>query len=1223
MSLQSRLVKSSVIHSTNFSVNSSNAAHSGVKWLHSRSLNSSTRIPLYKLHFSAQPRSLCNSILCSAIRRLHSSAMSLDSDLAARYQKKTQREHILLRPEPYMGDINKQTQHNWILQYNSATNRYEMQLKQLEYSAALIHIFDEILVNAADNRHRNTNTNKMTTISVEIDPAASTISVYNDGAEIPIELHPVEKVYVPELIFGHLLTSSNYNDNISRLTGGRHGYGAKLTNIFSKTFEIELQDGKTHYKQTFSDNMALQGKPIIEKSKNKKTFTRITFQPDLQRFGETNLNETTMSLMKKRVFDVAACTAESDITVNYNGQRVPINKFEDYISYFPAPAEGKFISSKINENWQISVGPALSSHQYSNLGPLRDISFVNSIATTRGGSHVNYVAEQVALHIQSHLQKNFKQFAAVPLALIRAEFSLFINCNISNPAFQSQTKELLITPPSKFSQTLKFPANWLNSVVNHSGIVENCVDALEAKQKAELVKKTRGKRRNLAIPKLDDANWAGGERGRECTLILTEGDSAKALVLSGLSILGRDTFGVFPLRGKLLNVRDASHEQIINNTEINNVVQIMGLDHNQDYSTAESRNKLRYGRILLCTDQDHDGSHIKGLFINILHKFWPSLLKQPDFLSQFVTAIIKVTHSSSGVVKLFHSVPDFKAWYAAQPNSTLNKWKIKYYKGLGTNTSAEGREYFKNFAQHQLEFVWGGEKDSESIELAFSKLLADQRKTWLDGWREDLALDYSIKQLSFTDFINKELIQFSHYDNIRSIPSAIDGLKPAQRKILFAAFKRSLTQEIKVAQFSGYIAEQTNYHHGEISLQQAIVNMAQDFPGSNNLPLLQPIGQFGTRNQGGKDAASPRYIFTKLSPLARLIFPAADDSILRHRDEDGQSVEPVHFVPVIPLLLVNGAQGIGTGFSTLIPSYNPLDIIANLKAKLNGQNMSRMSPYVVNLSGIIRKERSGGNFISDGVISQLNNEVLEISELPWGRWTQDYKEYLQELLQSGIIRRFTEHHTAETVKFRVSLSPAQMLGAEKLGLIKAFKLSSNISLNNMHAFDETQLIKRFHNELEVVEQFFPVRLLAYEQRKAAQLSDLAKSLSKFDNKIKFIEAVINERIIIHRRNKAELVSLLNEMKFSRDEHDSYDYLLNLPLSSLTRDRVAALRDDFNKTQDEYNVLFNLTPQQLWLHDLNQLEKHLKHFQSGPTSPTSPQPMTARPKSPAKRLQRVK
>ena len=243
------------------------------------------------------------------------------------------------------------------------------------------------------------------------------------------------------------------------------------------------------------------------------------------------------------------------------------------------------------------------------------------------------------------------------------------------------------------------------------------------------------------------------------------------------------------------------------------------------------------------------------------------------------------------------------------------------------------------------------------IDKIFNKKRADDRKVWLENYDKTAFLDTGRPSVRYEEFVNNELIHFSTYDCARSIPNMVDGLKTSLRKILFCAFKRKLTSEIKVAQFSGYVSEHSAYHHGEASLNGAIVNMAQTYVGSNNIHLLMPNGQFGTRLEGGKDSASERYIFTMLNPITRFIFPSADDNILTYLNDDGLYVEPIYYAPIIPMILVNGSKGIGTGFSTEILCYNPLDIIHYLQLKLTSQEPCiDFIPYYDGFTGTITKE---------------------------------------------------------------------------------------------------------------------------------------------------------------------------------------------------------------------------------------------------------------------------
>jgi DNA topoisomerase-2 len=419
-----------------------------------------------------------------------------------------------------------------------------------------------------------------------------------------------------------------------------------------------------------------------------------------------------------------------------------------------------------------------------------------------------------------------------------------------------------------------------------SGIIEMALSATEVVEQKKLVK-TDGKKVNkIIVPKLDDANLAGTKDSQNCTLILTEGDSAKTMAISGLSVVGRDNYGVYPLKGKIINVKDISLQKISDNAEIANLKKILGLEQNKDYS--KGIDTLRYGKIMIMTDQDHDGSHIKGLLFNVFQTLWNSLYKCDGFLTSMLTPIIKAINNSSKEVISFYNMSDYEKWVETIHHNK-SSWKIKYYKGLGTSTDKEAKEYFKDMKQ--VKYICTEESD-QSIDLAFNKKRADDRKKWLSTYDKYEVLDYTQTSISYETFINKDLIHFSNRNLERAIPHICDGLKESTRKILFTCLKRNLYHnEIKVAQLAGSVSENTAYHHGENSLQEAIIGMAQIFVGTNNINLLQPNGQFGTRISGGQDSSSPRYIHTLLSKLTKLIFREEDNAILNYLDEDAVDME--------------------------------------------------------------------------------------------------------------------------------------------------------------------------------------------------------------------------------------------------------------------------------------------------------------------------------------------
>ena len=738
------------------------------------------------------------------------------------YQKKTQLEHILLRPDTYIGSTESVTQPMFIL--NADNNRIVQ--KDITYTPGLYKIFDEIVVNAADNKQRDLS---MDRLEVTVDADTNTISVLNNGKGIPVVMHKEHDCYVPTLIFGHLLTGSNFDDAEKKTTGGRNGYGAKLANIFSTEFVVECLDSENEVKftQVFRDNMHVTEDATVKKATKseikKGDYTKITFKPDLARFGMTSLDTDTIGLLSKRAYDIAGSMANKEgkkLSVYLNGKKIPVKDFKTYLGLFdgitpPAAFE------KVNDRWEVGVGVSDGSFQ--------QISFVNAIATIKGGGHVNYIADQVAKKLQVIVKKKNKGGAEIKPNQIKNHLAIFVNCLVENPTFDSQTKENLTIKPSTFS-SVKLSDKFMKSV-EKSGVVDSVMSYAKFKQNQALKRKGGTKKTKLTgITKLDDANHAGTAKSKDCTLIITEGDSAKSLAVSGLSVVGRDYYGVFPLKGKPLNVRDATHAQIMKNEEIMNLVEIMGLKFNVTY-TDENIKTLRYGHLMIMADQDHDGSHIKGLVINFMHHFWPSLLDVPGFLQQFITPIVKVTKGKKS--ETFFTLPEYEEWKESTGNDGKG-WNIKYYKGLGTSTGAEAKEYFSNLDIHEIHFNElstdhvtrddddeGMEMDDNSIntgagliEMAFSKSKVEDRKKWLNTVEKDTFLNYSEAQkngINYSDFINRELILFSQYDNIRSIAHLLDGFKPSQRKVLYACFKKKLKNEIKVAQLGGKCVVRKQY----------------------------------------------------------------------------------------------------------------------------------------------------------------------------------------------------------------------------------------------------------------------------------------------------------------------------------------------------------------------------------------------------------------------------
>ncbi|KAI0409549.1 DNA topoisomerase [Xylaria palmicola] len=1143
------------------------------------------------------------------------------------YQKLTQLEHILKRPDTYIGSIERTEQAMWV--FNKETVQMERR-PNVGFVPGLYKIFDEILVNAADNKQRD---DSMSYMKIHINRTEGYISVENNGKGIPVEMHEKENVYVPELVFGHLLAGSNFDDEEKKTVGGRNGYGAKLCNVFSTEFTLECQDSRNgkRYKQTWRDNMSKMDKAKITSSKS-ADFVRVTFKPDWIKFNMDGIDEDLESLLYRRVYDMAGTVRGVKVYLNDSYIKLDFKKYcEMYakaIARERSAEEGTEASttviledSKSHPRWE--VGFAVSD------GSFQQVSFVNSIATTSGGPHVNYISDQICDSLLKALSKK-KKGHTLKAHHIRNHIFIFVNCLVNNPAFNSQTKELMTTRPSAFGSKCVLTDAFLKKI-GQTDAINNIISFADAKADKLLAKSDGNKRSRISNAKLVDANLAGTKHGPECTLILTEGDSAKSLAVAGRAILDPDRFGVFPLRGKMLNVRDASIEQISKNQEIQNIKQFLGLKHKQVYTDTKG---LRYGHLMIMADQDHDGTHIKGLLINFLQVQYPSLLKIPDFFQEFITPIVKVWQGSNPKkplkLKSFFTQPQYEEWKDSH-KPELKKWHSKYFKGLGTSSNEDAQVYFNDLERHQKHFEVMKPEETELFELAFSKKRADARKEWLGNFVPGTYFDHgAVGKVSYDDFVNKELILFSMADNMRSIPSVTDGLKPGQRKVIYACFKRNLVKDKKVIELAGYVSEQTAYHHGEVSLQQTIVGLAQTFVGSNNVNYLEPSGNFGSRLAGGSDAASARYIHTRLSPFARRIFSQLDEPILDHLDDDGKRIEPKNYVPIIPTVLVNGADGIGTGWSTSIPNYHPSDIIRNIKrrmGRLDGDDekpFETMTPWFRGWKGQAQPaEANRYQFNGIAEVDDKNPNEVVVRELPIRMWTDDFKAKLEDIIRAekvpSFIKDYKEFNDHNNVHFEIQMDEKHMAKALEEGLLEKFKLVKQVATSNLVAFDTTGRIRKYEKVEDILEEFYVYRLEMYFQRKAHWLGVYHSDYRKLKNQARFIQEIMDERLVVSRKKKAVVIEELRQAKYeafvknaeaktkseedeeeedtetaeaasAEDDSRGYDYLLSMPIWSFTQERLDRLKEQITKKKAEHDALQALSEKDLWCKDLDDFEE---------------------------------
>lgn len=1517
---------------------------------------------------------------------------------ACKYEKKTQREHILIRPDSYIGSITKHKEMMWI--YSPGKKR--MIQKEISYVPGLMKIVDEVLVNALDHSVRHAS---VTRIKVNVDRESGEISIWNNGPGIPVEIHKKENIYVPELIFGHFLTSSNFDDEEQKITGGRNGYGAKLTNVWSTKFIVETVDNNVGKKfvQEYCNNLLERSKPKITNCKS-NSYTKITFIPDYARFKLKGMTKNTFDLIRTRVYDASA-TSNNKVTVFFNGDAINVKTFRNYANlYIGEPKEtprayAELISPETESTaitWEVTA--CLSTDGF------KQVSFVNGINTFKGGKHVNYITQQIVTKLKEKCKQD-----TLRSSYIRDHLCLFLRSVIVNPTFSSQTKEELTSNMSSWGFKPELPDKFINTLAKKCDIMAYA--SAIADKKAELsMKKTDGKiqTRVRGIPKLEDALWAGKKnKSSQCTLILTEGDSAKTFAMSGLAVIGKERYGVFPLRGKILNVKDVSLQKQLDNAEISCIKKILGLEQGKVYT---SQSQLRYGSIMYLTDQDSvtadtpllvkknglidiktiddiqmsewvsnptnqkeisdteyqvwtesgwtnikkiirhkvtkqiyrvlthtglvdctedhslvksdsneikpsqctvgtellhsfpnlynpdipipdnfaelsgrkldpivkqlnhqgrsnlnrdqlvevvrtyknkcyvewpdienvssdeayvmgfffadgtagiykwkyahkranrpreytfnrtsfcwsisnknldflhdlqskvrkiyndfdnkywtiipdrnstkrgysmcyklilnggkktkhvvetyselfydhrrykkvpaiilngshvvrseflrgvydgdgartmrdnkntrqidvcqqigsmgiyyvckslgykvrincrtdkptvftigytklqqskhphkikkliplptkgeqwvydletenhhfqagigemivhntDGSHIKGLGINFLHAQWRSLLSQvPNFVLSFKTPLIKVRKGNRSIS--FYNKEGHRRW--KQQNNDGKGWTEKFYKGLGTSTAKEAREYFSNLDKHKIVYHWDPNAD-DALDLAFRKSRSNDRKQWLQNYNEEEIIEADQTDVTYSDFINKELIHFSMSDNVRSIPCVLDGLKPSQRKVLWGCFQRKLFHnqtEIKVAQLGAYVSEKSHYEHGEQSLYSTIVNMAQNFVGANNINLLIPDGGFGSRLENGKDSASHRYIYTKLTKIAAVLFNQQDNELLNYNQVDSNRIEPKWYLPILPMVLINGSTGIGTGYSTDIPYFNPLDIINRIRCLLADESsqLQPLTPWYLGFAGTIEAVRDNA-FLCKGVYDRLNDTTIRIKELPiGGKSFNAYKEFLEKCVNSKTIKEYTGHHSSVEPIFDIEFENKTVLDnlIDSDHLMKDFHLFTNILTSNMHAFDSNAQLKKYESPTDILREFFHLRLDYYEKRRQMMIKNLRYNLSKLKHKEIFFKYIMDDTIVIYKKKKAEIHTTLEEFNFKKFD-GSYSYLIDCPISSFTEEKLASLRFEIEELQQQLRCLKKKTNKDLWIDDLTEFEAVYQEF----------------------------
>lgn len=977
-------------------------------------------------------------------------------------------EHALKRPDTYIGSANTSTDERWILEPESKVAIF----KRMKFNKGLFNIVREIGSNAIDNCWRSDEKGvPLKKIEIKIDTEEQSIEIWNDGYCIPIqkELYDytdprsgetiTEELYPAELFFGNMFAGTNYNDTEVRKTSGRNGMGAKATIVFSTeaTIEHTSPDDKKKFVQVYAKNGTNRTDPKITSFRNKTGYTSFKFVPDYEYFQypskkKPRMDKNLISVIRLYAQEVAMITGVLvKFSVDDNSELIRISSLEKYIRLFYPDRKNKTVLLKTPNGDECVFVEKGDEPEFTAQNAIDQVSFVNGIRTSKGGIHVivwqNTVIAAFVRAFNAKRRVGNKKDIKTSAKEVYPYIHMFVRIETDRPNFDTQTKDNLvgIYNSDDKKKTVKYKLfnarkkaekdGWVSELKGavtrmlKMNFISQLEDKLVAKSNMAVMKKaktvTHG--RVTGVDGLHDANNAG-QKGyaQDCTLYITEGKSAGGFATAGIKTVpnGQDYYGCFPIRGKFVNASRNTLKKVMNNKEVKAIIKILNLQLKVDYEKDENFNTLRYGTVSIMADTDDDGFHIRGLVINFFYELFPSLLKRdPPFLESFSTAVVVAeTKGKSVRNKKFYSYPEFKKW---SMNNSLQKYNIKYLKGLGSIENIDATGYFAD--PKVVEYFLEGD-ENEYMSLGFGDK-ADERKTWItrdmkkpkeledtEGTEDSdlISLSESTEvtfedssensdldteeesvseppkdtdlielvdlvydgRLGLSTFVDQQLVIYHKMAITRALPNVLDGLKEVQRKILYGILQQKLKTPRKLTNVAAIAMERSSYHHGEVAFQDTIKKMAMGFVGKNNIPLLQNVGNFGSLTEGGIDAAASRYLSVKEENIVRTIYKVADEPLLiQLKDEHKISIEYKNYMPCIPMILINGSSGIASGWSTDIPKHNPENIIDWLEKWLDNEinDIEPLLPWYRNYNGTIsfRKDQK------DNIIGWQSEGILE------------------------------------------------------------------------------------------------------------------------------------------------------------------------------------------------------------------------------------------------------
>lgn len=1173
----------------------------------------------------------------------------------ADFETLSEKDHILTRPGMFIGGTSRTPTESFVVAFSQDEDGQFVSFAEravVTTPDGMDRVYWEILSNAGDNADQTRRTYGFSNLDKNIDIFADeqTVRVSNAGLPIPVEMHNTG-VWLPEFIFGNLRTSSHYRDDVDRISCGLNGLGAKLTNLFSTNFTVDIYDGlrHKHYIQTWQQNMTYKSEPFIEEYTGDTSLSTITYTLDFPRFKSIKYEPTDLQLF---AMHAASVSFVQKVPVSFNGAHFDLGpegafpvfmfgqKVADTAIYHYEWPEGTKTVTKRGTQYSKdpNVRPTVELIAMDTPDAGTQVSFVNGILTTDGGIHVkeaySKISEFVLKTMNSQLKGTSKtKISSLTVADIKRHVTIILKVLVPNPQFKGQSKNYFDGPAINITVS----DNFKKKLVDWQ-LIERLRHAINAKY-FKAAKATNGKKtKHLFDVKIIDCNWAGTKRASECSLMITEGDSASGYALKWRSFeKTQNTVGIFGLGGKPINALKAKKHRplkLLEDEVIKNLKQVLGLVDGTDYSLEHNYKKLRYGSIMILADADVDGNHIKGLVLLYFQQMFPELLARG--VVYFVrTPVIRVVKGSDEIP--FYTDEDYDKWRDTTPD--YKSWDHSYYKGLGTSTDPQIKADIKTPVI--VECIYD-DMTNQTMDLAFGTGNMDQRKMWLFTTPEQINV-IQYRRMPISSVINFEIWAYSGANNERSIASAMDGLKPTLRKILWVirykttgwgtnAIKNNKTKMKKMTIIGGDITAKTYYHHGETSMYGAMINMTQRYPGSNNLPYFQEAGQYGTRTMMGKDAASPRYLNVQPERWLPYVFRDEDVPLFQYREEEGVEVEPEFLLPIVPMHLINGTNGIGSAWRSFIPNHMVEHVCEWLINRLSGQQVLPLVPHYNGFTGKIRYEDSikkkskkvkapavklditKDDFVdvededfavetetgmepneefmepdvkvpyvmrTEGVFHKEKNKKVVVTEIPIGRSIESYYKWLKKLVENGAIKDFDNMSTFNEPKFIIEGFSEP--GNKALQLVKKFGMGSLVLMDRGSPV-------QFNTTDQIIETFFHYRLPFYYKRKEVKLVELADQLTELGRRIKFVELVVDDHIIVFKRSKADIHQQM--ATYAIPEH----ILGKTKLEECTLEELAKLRHKLQSIHQLYETEAVIIPEQTWIDEIVEfLNMYRQHY----------------------------